>query len=198
MKRAYTTFIKQIQQIDWLAPLFIRLYLVPVFAMAGIQKAQHFASTVTWFGNTDWGLGMPFPALWVTLAIAAELGGAICLALGFATRLASIPLMVTMMVAAATVHLKHGWLAIAGSTGFFTTERTLAAQERLTKIKSIVKEHGNYDWLTEHGNIVILNNGVEFAATYFILCFALLILGGGRYISLDFYLKKLMHSKRAI
>lgn len=198
MKRAYTTFIKQIQQIDWLAPLFIRLYLVPVFAMAVIQKAQHFDSTVTWFGNTDWGLGMPFPALWVTLAIAAELGGAICLALGFATRLASIPLMVTMMVAAATVHLKHGWLAIAGSTGFFTTERTLAAQERLTKIKSIVKEHGNYDWLTEHGNIVILNNGVEFAATYFILCFALLILGGGRYISLDFYLKKLMHSKRAI
>lgn len=46
-------------------------------------------------------------------------------------------------------------------------------------------EHGNYDWLTSSGSVVILNNGIEFAATYFVMLLALFFMGGGRYVSLD-------------
>ncbi|MEE9160771.1 MAG: AraC family transcriptional regulator, partial [Gammaproteobacteria bacterium] len=34
------------------------------------------------------------------------------------------------------------------------------------------------------------NNGVEFAATYFIMLLALLVIGGGKYASLDYWLAK--------
>jgi hypothetical protein len=41
----------------------------------------------------------------------------------------------------------------------------------------------SYDWLTENGNLVILNNGIEFSATYFIMLLGLFFVGGGRYVS---------------
>jgi len=43
---------------DFIAPLALRLYLVPIFRMAGTNKINGFESTVNWFGNPDWGLGV--------------------------------------------------------------------------------------------------------------------------------------------
>jgi putative oxidoreductase len=177
-------------KVDFVAPLLLRLYLVPIFWMAGTQKLGHFQNTVDWFGNSDWGLGLPFPLLMASLAVGAELGGAILLALGLATRWISIPLMFTMLVAAVSVHLQNGWLAISTASGIFATERTVAGIERLDRIKVILQEHGNYEWLTEYGSVVILNNGIEFAATYLIMLLALFFLGGGRYLSVDYWLAK--------
>ena len=51
--------------VDFIAPLFLRLYLVPVFWMAGSKKFMNFSDTVDWFGNEDWGLGLPLPYLLV-------------------------------------------------------------------------------------------------------------------------------------
>ena len=178
------------KQLDFLAPLLLRLYLIPIFWMAGTQKMSHFDNTVNWFGNEDWGLGLPFPWLMAVLAIAAELGGAILLALGLATRWISIPMMFTMVIAAVTVHWKNGWLAIATGDGIFATERTMGAIDRLDRAKSILQQHGNYDWLTQNGSVAILNNGIEFAATYFIMLLALLFIGGGKYISLDYWIAR--------
>jgi uncharacterized membrane protein YphA (DoxX/SURF4 family) len=176
--------------LDFLAPLAIRVYLAPVFYMAGIQKYNDFDNTVQWFGNTDWGLGMPIPWLMAFLATAAELVGAFLLAFGFATRWISIPLMITMIVAMVSVHWHNGWLAIATGSGIFATERTEGAIQRLDRAKSILQEHGNYSWLTENGSFVVLNNGIEFAATYFVMLLALLYLGGGRYVSADYWLAR--------
>ena len=50
---------------DFLAPLALRLYLVPIFWMAGSKKFSNFSSTVDWFGNDEWGLGLPLPYLLV-------------------------------------------------------------------------------------------------------------------------------------
>ena len=58
------------------------------------------------------------------------------------------------------------------------------------KRQDILREHGNYSWLTGRGSLVILNNGIEFAATYFVMLMALLALGGGRYVSLDYWLDR--------
>lgn len=177
-------------KVDFLAPLLLRLYLAPVFYMAGKNKFDSFDSTVQWFGNPDWGLGLPMPWLMAFLATAAELVGAFLLLFGFATRWISIPLMITMLVAMFTVHWHNGWLAIATGSGFFATERTEGAITRLERAKSILQEHGNYSWLTENGSLVILNNGIEFAATYFVMLLALLFMGGGRYVSVDYWIKR--------
>ncbi|MGB1580723.1 MAG: DoxX family protein, partial [Nevskiales bacterium] len=161
--------IDQLHPLRALGPLLLRLYLAPVFWMAGTTKLASFENTVAWFGNADWGLGLPFPWLLASLATWTEILGAILLLLGLAVRWVSIPLMVTMLVAAVTAHLQNGWLAIATGSGLFATERTEAAVERLARAKSILREHGNYEWLTEYGNLVVLNNGIEFAGTYFIM-----------------------------
>ena len=181
---------KVVEALGFIGPLLLRLYLVPIFWMAGSKKISSIDSTIEWFGNPDWGLGLPFPALMAWMASLTEAGGAILLLLGLGTRWISIPLMATMVVAAVTVHLQNGWLAIAESTGFFATERTIGGIERLDRAKDILKEHGNYSWLTENGPIVVLNNGIEFAATYFIMLLALLVIGGGKYASLDYWIAK--------
>ncbi|MBI2379835.1 MAG: DoxX family protein [Gammaproteobacteria bacterium] len=186
------------RHLDGLAPLFLRLYLVPVFWMAGTEKLGFYAegaswlerltvedSVVEWFGNAEWGLGLPFPELMASLAAYTEFFGAIALALGLLTRWISLPLMVTMIVAAVTVHWEKGWNAIAQSSN-------PDVAERLGKAKEILQEHGNYDWLTETGNFVVLNNGIEFAATYFIMLLTLFFIGGGRYVSADWWLHRFL------
>lgn len=184
-----------LRQQDYLAALLLRLYLAPVFWMAGTQKLSHFDSTVEWFGNPDWGLGLPAPFVMAALATATEVIGAVFLLFGIAVRWISIPLSVTMIVAAVTVHLENGWLAIASGTGIFATPRTEGAIERLDRIKDILQTHGNYDWLTENGSVVILNNGIEFAATYFVMLMALIVIGGGKFISVDYWVGKAINSK---
>lgn len=179
---------------EWLAPLLLRLYLIPVLWMAGTHKIDlangimPFQSTVDWFANPDWGLGLPLPELMAFMAGWSELLGALFLVVGFAVRWISVPLMVTMLVAAITAHGDNGWQAIADSSAPYANERVAESVERLSRAKQILQEHGNYEWLTERGSIVILNNGIEFAATYFIMLLSLFFMGGGRFVSIDYWL----------
>lgn len=182
-------YLDKINVTDFIAPLLLRLYLVPVFWMAGSMKLGSMESTIEWFGNPDWGLGLPLPFLMAWAATLTEVVGAIFLFFGFATRWISIPLIITMIVAAVTVHLPNGWLAIAEGGGLFATERTMGAIQRLDRAKEILHENANYSWLTEKGSLVILNNGIEFAATYTIMLVALLYIGAGK-LSLDHLIAK--------
>ena len=176
---------------DFIAPLALRLYLAPIFWMAGTHKLASMDSTIEWFGNSDWGLGLPFPALLAWMAALTEAGGAVLLVLGLGVRWISVPLMVTMVVAMFTVHWQNGWLAIAeGSQSLFSSDRTVAAVERLDRAKEILQTHGNYNWLTEHGSIVMLNNGIEFAATYLFMLLVLFFYGAGRYVSVDYWIRQ--------
>lgn len=199
-------FSRVLQPLDGIPSLLLRLYLVPVFWDAGSHKLNWAAgeglgrlavnpSVVDWFGNPDWGLGLPFPALLATLAAYTEFFGALLLLVGFGVRWISIPLMVTMLVAMLTVHAQNGWLAIASGDGFWASERTLEAQGKLERARELLQEHGNYEWLTEAGNFVVLNNGIEFAATYFLMLLVLLFAGGGRYVSVDYWLRRRFFSR---
>lgn len=190
--------LDHVRGVDFLAPLALRLYLVPVFWMAGVSKLRWNGEwadfglkqmypndgVIQWFGNPDWGLGLPAPELMALLATYTEFFGAIALLIGLAVRWVSIPLMVTMAVAAVTVHWHNGWAAIANASSH------PGAAERLDRAKDILREHGNYDWLTGEGSIVILNNGIEFAVTYLVMLLALLFLGGGRFLSVDYWLRR--------
>jgi uncharacterized membrane protein YphA (DoxX/SURF4 family) len=184
----HNAIFPRLQYLDGLAPLAIRLYLVPVFWMAGTQKIAGMENTIEWFGNTEWGLGLPFPWLMAHLAAYTEAIGALLLLLGLATRWISIPLMITMVVAIFAVHWDNGWAAIADSSAQEVAVRLGAAEE-------ILREHGNYAWLTEKGRFVVLNNGIEFGVTYFVMLLALLFTGGGRFTSVDYYLSKLFPAR---
>lgn len=204
-------FLDRSRRIDFLAPLLLRLFFAPVFVSAGLTKMMAFESTVSWFGNPDWGLGLPLPWLMAFLATATELVGGFLLLFGLATRLITIPLMITMLVAIFTVHWQDGWFAIAPSdpstsmaaplaaVGFPGAEASLANSEevgkRLTAARSLLREHGNYNWLTENGSLVVLNNGIEFGATYFIMLLALFFSGAGRFVSVDYWIGRWLDRK---
>ncbi len=181
--------------VDFLGPLALRLYLVPVFWVAGTNKLSGMDNVIAWFGNPDWGLGLPFPALMAWLAVSAEVGGAVALLLGMATRWFAIPLMITMLVAAFKVHWINGWQAVADPQSPFAGENIAGAMERLDRAKSILREHGNYDWLTETGNFVVSNNGIEWAITYFVMLLALFFTGAGK-LSLDHLVAKKLDGHR--
>jgi len=189
------------QKFDGLPPLLLRLYLAPIFIQAGWTKAMAFENTAAWFGNPEWGLGMPFPELMAGLAISAEFLGGWLLLFGALTRLVAIPLMITMAVAAITAHWQNGWLALADSNSWFANgtifynESIMAAAEKKQRAIEILQQHGNYEWLTSSGSFTILNNGIEFAATYFIMTMVLFFTGGGRYTSVDYYAKRWIDNK---
>ena len=191
----HTQIFGRISYLEGIAPLLLRLYLIPIFWMAGTHKIDlttlmPFENTVAWFGDPDWGLGMPFPTFMAFMAGWTEIIGAIFLAGGFAVRWISIPLMVTMLVAALTAHWEFGWQAIADPSAPFANERVMESADKLAAAKSILDDHGNYSWLTSSGSFVVLNNGIEFAATYFIMLLSLLFTGGGRYTSIDYWLSR--------
>ncbi|MCO1333772.1 DoxX family protein [Microbulbifer sp. OS29] len=145
-----------------------------------------------WFGNPDWGLGLPAPMLMAWLAALVEFFGGIAILVGFATRLVAIPLMFVMAVAAVTAHWDNGWSALPDKTLSVPWEwrKDLLdeAAVRKEKIVDLLKEHGNYEWLVESGGVTILKNGIEFSATYLIMLLALFCSGGGRFFSVDYWL----------
>ncbi|WP_299772672.1 DoxX family protein [uncultured Pseudoteredinibacter sp.] len=202
----YYRTVDAFAHIDGLPALLLRVYLAPIFITAGLHKINHIEDIISWFGNPDWGLGLPAPELMAYLAAYTEFLGGFALLLGLATRLVAIPLMVTMLVAALTAHWDNGWFAIASSgqetsiayvlemIGFpgakESLENSLEVATRLGRAKEILEENGNYSWLSGKGSFVVLNNGIEFAATYFIMLLSLFFTGGGRYVSADHYLAK--------
>ena len=192
-----------------LVSIMLRLILAPVLISAGWGKIigqNWFSAELLPFPFSV----MPVEVSWF-LASWTEFIGGICLLLGLATRLWAVPLAVTMLVAALSVHWDNGWPAIAPSNPpavcipdseahlssnvferyincYNVNERTIEASERLSRAKSILREHGNYRYLNGSGSIVKLNSGIEFAMIYLAMILALLIIGGGRYLSLDYYL----------
>jgi uncharacterized membrane protein YphA (DoxX/SURF4 family) len=196
-ENAMTALLNRLQDLldatralDFLGPLALRLYLVPVFWMAGTNKLNGFDDVVSWFGNPDWGLGLPMPWLMAALATGTEVLGAVLLLLGLAVRWVSIPLMITMLVAAFSVHWHNGWQAVADAKSPFPPADIDLAMQRLDRARAILQEHGNYDWLTGSGSFVISNNGIEWAATYFVMLLVLFFIGGGRYLSADYWVAR--------
>ena len=202
--RAFDALVEKISGFDGLPLLLIRVFLAPIMIYAGYGKLQLGAdvgffeqfladpNVVTWFGNPDWGLGLPLPGVLAFLAAWTELIGGWLLLFGLWTRLVSLPLMFTMAVAAGTAHWDNGWHAFpeAKLTVPWEWRMDLIAEgnERKAAAIQVLKQHGNYEWLTGAGKITVLKGGIEFAATYFIMLMVLFFYGGGRYFSLDYWL----------
>ena len=169
---------------DFLAPLAFRLFLAPIFILAGLGKLTGIENTAGYFEF----LGLPAPTLMAYLAGLTEFVGGILLIPGAAVRWVAVPLMFTMVVAAGTAHWEYGWHALPEQTLTMPWEwredLIEGAAERREMARTLLRRHGNYDWLTETGSITILKNGIEFAATYFIMLLSLFFTGAGR-LSVD-------------
>jgi len=182
------------KQVDFLAPLLLRIFLAPILILAGYGKITALEDTALWFEHS---LGMPFPYLMAVLAGYTEFLGGIAILVGLATRWVAIPLMFTMVVAAGTAHWQNGWHALPEQTltvpWEWKKDKIEEAAKRRDKAREILKEHSNYDWITEYGSVTILKNGIEFAATYFLMLLVLFFIGGGRYASIDYWIEQKLH-----
>lgn len=109
------SYLKTTQKLTYfkdLPALFFRLVLAYGFFMPAMMKWGDISAIAEWFG----GMGIPFPTLNAYLAASTEMAAVILLPLGLATRIISIPLIFTMIIAILTVHLKNGFNA--GDNGF--------------------------------------------------------------------------------
>ena len=95
-----------------LGTTLLRLIVGVTFAAHGAMKLFSFglAGTAGFLGS----LGVPLANVMAPILIATELGGGLLLVLGLLTRYVSIPLIFTMVVAIATVHLQHGFFMPQG------------------------------------------------------------------------------------
>jgi putative oxidoreductase len=117
------------RRLAWLAPLLARITVGWVFAVTGWGKLHNLPKIVEFF--TD--LGIPFPQYQAPFASANELVCGVLVLVGLATRVASIPLIIVMLVAIGTAQRENidslaallglvewayiaifAWLAIAG------------------------------------------------------------------------------------
>lgn len=187
---SFQNLLDKTRGLDFLAPLALRIYLAPIFIMAGSNKLAHAEYLGPYFES----LGIPAPQLMVYVAALTELLGGIALLAGFAVRWMAIPLMFTMVVAATTAHWENGWHALPETELTVPWEwRTDLIEEgtfRKEKAREILGEHSNYEWITEAGSITILKNGIEFAATYFIMLLTLFFTGAGKYFSIDYWVAR--------
>ena len=197
-------FKKLLAPVDFTGALLLRIFLAPIFILAGYGKLRLGDETASlfekllpdpnvasWFGEY---LGMPFPNFMAFMAGWTELLGGILLLIGLLTRYISIPLMFTMIVAATAVHWEYGWHTLPEKKLLMPWEwrkdMIVEADKRKARAVEILKEHSNYEWITEYGSITILKNGIENAAIYFIMLMVLLFSGGGRFVSIDYWLAR--------
>ena len=176
--------------VDWLGPLALRIYLGPIFILAGMNKLSNAQNVASYFEY----LGIPAPQVAVYLAGGTEFVGGILLLAGLGVRWIALPLMFTMLVAAVTAHWQNGWHVLPETELMMPWEWRPdlidEALEKRDRARSLLRQHGNYDWLTAAGPITILKNGIEFAATYFVMLLMLLFSGAGRLVSIDYWLER--------
>ncbi len=146
--------------------LFLRVILVYIFYGPAMAKFSNIEATAGFFGY----LGIPWPLFNAYMAAGTELLGAALLALGLLTRFISIPLLIVMFVAIATVHGANGFHVIMQGDAFSWENPFINGQE--------VK-----------GTVVVLQNGYEMVMYYIAMLMVLVTKGAGR-LSLDFLIFK--------
>ena len=108
----YQRATMKLESLKDLPLLFFRLILAYGFYTPAVMKWSNINGIAEWFAS----MGIPFPTMNAYLAATTEIGAVILLPLGLATRIISIPLMFTMVIAIITVHLNNGFEA--GNNGF--------------------------------------------------------------------------------
>jgi len=95
--------LKRLRELEWIPILLARLSVGVLFFESGRGKLFFKLEEL---GKYFAQLGIPFPHLNALIAASIEFFGGICLILGLATRLVSVPLAVVMVVAIFTAQIE--------------------------------------------------------------------------------------------
>lgn len=139
VQRCHDLVLSFTGKLAWLPPLVVRLAVGVLFLRSGWGKLGNLDGVTEYFAS----LHIPAPHANAILAASTELVGGIALVVGLLTRLVSLPLIVTMIVAIITAKwaeveslsgflgleeflliLLLGWLAVAGA-GAISLDRVL-------------------------------------------------------------------------
>jgi putative oxidoreductase len=112
MKKIILRFSEIANKGQDVALLFLRLILAYGFWEPAKNKWADINAIAEWFES----LGVVAPKLNAYMAATTEMAGVFLLTLGLATRLISLPLIITMIVAIKTVHWANGFPA--GDNGY--------------------------------------------------------------------------------
>lgn len=158
------------EKLKSVALLGLRLLLAYTFFAPAMMKLGDIESTALWFGS----MGIPLPTLNAYMAAGTEMAGVVLLTLGLFSRLISIPLLVTMLVAFITVH---------GGNGFNVISETVQFSNPYVNGELV------------EGTVVLLQNGYENILYYSLMLFVILTHGAGT-LSIDHVIAKKMSEKR--
>ena len=159
IQELYTRASTVLQKAEDLPLLILRVILAYTFYGPAMTKFSDIQATAGFFEY----LGIPLPLLNAYMAAGTELLGAVLLTLGLMTRFISIPLLIVMFVAIATVHGAHGFHVILPGSGW---------------------ENPYINGEEVKGTIVVLQNGYEMVLYYVAMLMVLATKGAGR-LSLD-------------
>ncbi|HIP47836.1 MAG TPA: DoxX family protein [Lutibacter sp.] len=112
LKNKYYSIVDSLSNLKSLPLLLMRIILAIGFFGPAKMKMGNIQGIIDWFET----INIPMPALNAYMATGTEALGVVLLILGLGTRLISIPLIITMIVAIVTVHLGNGFEA--GNNGF--------------------------------------------------------------------------------
>ena len=164
VKELYEKGTNLLNKLEDIPLLLLRVILAYTFYGPAMAKFSGIENTAGFFEH----LGIPFPLLSAYMAAGIELLGAGLLILGLMTRLISIPLLVIMFVAIATVHGVNGFYVILPDSGW---SNPFINGEAVS------------------GTVVVLQNGYEMVMYYSAMLMVLATKGAGR-LSLDAILFK--------
>jgi putative oxidoreductase len=100
-----------LDRLPWLGPLLVRVSLASVFIVTGWGKLHSLPKVTAFFTE----LGIPMPGFSAGMVSCVEFFGGILILLGLFTRLAAIPMAVSMLVAIFTAKLGE----VDGVASFF-------------------------------------------------------------------------------
>lgn len=116
--RLYGLFLKVVNSLQSPFLVFIRLYGGWQFLQSGIGKISHIDKVVQYFTQ----LGIPAPSLNAHFNAGLETVGGILLILGLGSRIISVPLLLSMIVAYITAE-REAWTSLfSDSTKFFAAD----------------------------------------------------------------------------
>jgi len=133
--------------------------LAYTFFAPAMMKWNDIGAVAAWFAS----MGIPFPTFNAYMSASTEILGVVLLTLGLVARFISIPLIIIMFVAIATVHGVNGFAFVDEGTEF-------------------VNAYVNGDLI--EGTMRKLNNGYELVLYYTLMLFVFLGHGAGKF-SLD-------------
>lgn len=194
-----------------LMPLSDETRLLTIFLLVTRMIIGLVLWTAAWVGFTTNGVAVSFPGQgyalasdWASLWACLQLLLAVMIFLGLGVRLAATFMAGLILVLVLLPGSSHGWFAVVPSphhspaqvlaniglpAGQASIVNSVEANRRLETARRVLTTHANYRWITESGELVVHNRGIETSLLYTLLLLMLGVCSGGR-ISFDSWLAK--------